>query len=351
MPEAVDKWRGGWPAGHSAPGMTLDDQRPRVRLQNFDDALGLIPHLLGFHPEESLVVLVMDGGRLSLTARLSLADAASPDGLEGVLTRIWCRFPAADAWFVAYTAHREYAWAVLRRCDAFLPEASARRLVAVDGRTWQADDPEGPRGVHDPGSSRAAAEAAMHGLVARRSRAELAALVDGPPATDTGRLVAVAHRVGAEVATGPIGRWPRLMGAALERFDTTGSLDDADAARLAILATHPPARDVALLSMSRECAEAQVDLWRRVVNRTLAVHQGHPLALLGMAAWIAGDGALVSVCLERATRLLPPNGLLRILHQLVDAVTPPTQWDELRPELLAAADPEVSRAVLRPVTG
>lgn len=330
--------------------MTVNDQRPRLRLQNFDDALGLIPHLLGFHPEESLVVLVMDGGRLSLTARLDLADAAWPDGVEGVLTRIWCRFPTADAWFVAYTAHREFAWAVLRRCDAFLPEGSARRLVAVDGQTWQADSPAGPRGVHDPGCSRAAAEAAMHGLVARRSRAELAALVDGPPTADTGRLVAVARRVGAEVAAEPISRWPQLMGTALEDFDGTGRLEDADAARLAILATHPPARDVALLSMSRERAEEQVDLWRRVVNRTLAVHQGHPLTLLGMAAWIAGDGALVSVCLERATQLLPPNGLLRILHQLVDAVTPPTQWDELHPELLAGASREVRKAVLRPVT-
>ena len=331
--------------------MTVNDRRPRVRLQNFDDALGLIPHLLGFHPEDSLVVLVMDGGQLSLTARLDLADAAWPDGVEGVLTRIWCRYPAADAWFVAYTAHREYGWAVLRRCDAFLPEASARRLIAVDGRTWQADSPQGPRGVHDPGCSRAAAEAAMHGLVARRSRDELAALVDGPPTADTGRLVAVAHRVGAEVAADPISRWPHLMGMVLERFDDTGSLDDAEAARLAILAAHPPARDVALLSMARERAEAQVDLWRRVVNRTLAVHQGHPLALLGMAAWIAGDGALVSVCLERATQLLPPNALLRILTQLVDTVTPPTQWDDLRPQLLAAAHPEVRRAVLRPVAG
>ncbi len=328
--------------------MTVNDQRPRLRLQNYDDALGLIPHLLGFHPEESLVVLVINGGELSLTARLDLADAAWPDGVEGVLTRIWCRFPTADAWFVAYTAHREYAWAVLRRCDAFLPAGSARRLVAVDGQTWQADGLAGPRGVHDPGCSRAAAEAAMHGLVARRSRDELAALVDGPPAADTGALVAVAQRVGAEVAGEPISRWAQLMGAALAGFDATGGLDDGDAARLAILTTHPPARDVALLSMSRERADQQIDLWRRVVNRTLAVHQGHPLTLLGMAAWIAGDGALVSICLERATRLLPPNGLLRTLDQLVDAVTPPTQWEELRPELLSGASPEVRRAVLGP---
>lgn len=331
--------------------MTVNDARPRVRVQTCDDALGLIPHLLGFHPEESLVILVMEGGALTVTARLDLAETSWPDGVEGVLTRIWCRFPNADAWFVVYTAHREYAWAVLRRCDAFLPDGRSRRLLAVAGNTWQADGPDGPRGVHDPTCSRTAAEAAMHGLVARRSRAELAALLDGPPSADVGKLVSVAHRVGAEVAAERISRWPDLMARTLERFDATGTLDDEDAARLAILATHTPARDVALLLMSREREEEQIDLWRRVVNRTLAVHQGHPLTLLGMAAWIAGEGALVSVCLERAARLLPPTSLLRTLHHLVQTVTPPTQWDELRPELLAGASREVRLAVLRPVAG
>ncbi|MCA0253274.1 MAG: DUF4192 domain-containing protein [Actinobacteria bacterium] len=321
--------------------MTVNDERPILRLRSVDDGLGLIPHLLGFHPEESLVVLVLDGGQVALTARLDLAEAAGPDQVEGVLTRIWCRFPAADAWFVAYTAHRAYAWAVLRRCDRFLPASAARRTIAVDGRTWQADGPRGLRGVYDPGSSRTAAEAAVRGLVARRSRAELAALVDGPPAADTDRLVSVAERVGAELAAEP--RWPELMGRALGGF--AGTLDDAAAARLAMLASHPVARDVALLSMSRARAEQQVELWRQVVNRTLAVHQGHPLALLGMAAWIAGEGALVSVCLERAGRLLPPAGLLRILRGLVDQVTPPDSWDELQPQLLAAASGEVRQAL------
>ena len=329
--------------------MTVNDARPRVRLQNCNDVLGLIPHLLGFHPEESLVVLVLERGVLVLTARLDLADATRSQGVERVLTRIWSRFPAADAWFVTYTSHDEYAWAVLRRCDAFLPAAASRRLIAVAGDTWQADGPTGQRGVHDPGCSRTAAEAAVQGLVARGSRAELAALLDGPPAADTGRLVAVARRAEAELTAEPIRRWPRLMGRALERFRVTGNLGDADAARLAILATHPAARDVALLTMSRVQAELHVELWRRVVNRTLAVHQEHPLALLGMAAWIAGEGALVSVCLERATRLLPPTGLLRILHGLVEAVAPPGEWDDLRPELLAGASHEVRRAVLRPV--
>ncbi len=331
--------------------MTVNEQRPVVRLRTFDDALGLIPHLLGFHPEESLVVLVVTDGALSLTARVDLAEVARPDALEGVLTRIWSRFPRADAWFVVYASHREYAWAVLRRCDAFLPGERGRCLIAVDGRTWQVDHPRGPRGAYDPGCSRTAAAAAVQGLVARGSRAELAALVDGPPPADTDRLVAVAQRAGVELAGVAMSRWPELMGEAVGRLSVQEEFQDVEAARLAILAAHQPARDVALLAMSRMQITRHVELWRRVVNRTLADHQGHPLVLLGMAAWIAGEGVLVSVCLERASPLLPPTGLLRILSGLVDTVTPPSQWEELRPQLLAAASREVRRAVLRPVVG
>lgn len=296
------------------------------------------------------MILVLVDGRLALTARLDLADAARPAGAENVLGRIWSRFPTADAWLVAYAAHRDYAWAVLRRCDALLPASAGRWLMAVDGATWQATGPDGPCGAHDPRSSRTAAEAAVHGLVARRSRAELAALLDGPGNDETDALVSIAHQVGEELAAEPMSRWPRLMGRALERFEATGRLEDADAARLAALATHPSARDVALLTMSRARAEQQIELWRRVVNRTLDDHQGAPLVLLGMAAWIAGEGVLVSVCLERVVNLPAPAGLLGILHGLVDAVVPPNQWDELRPELLASASHEVRRAVLRPVS-
>lgn len=328
--------------------MTANRIQPAFRLRSYDDALGLIPHLLGFHPEESLVVLVIDGHRLRLTARLDLSDAAQPDVVEGTLARIWARFPTADAWFVAYTAHREYAWAVLGRCDAFLPADRDRYLVAVDGGTWQAGSPDGSRGVHDPASNRVAAEATVRGMVARRSRKELAALLDGPPPSDTEALVEVARRVGSELAQEPVSQWPMLMGGALRRLAATAELTDDDAARLATLAADPNARDVALLTMSRRHGERSVELWRRVVNRTLPVHQGHPLALLGMAAWLAGEGALVSICLERAYELAPPTGLLGILDQMLNGVIPPTHWDQLRPELIAAANDDVRRAVLRP---
>jgi len=330
--------------------MNLPDERPRLRLRTIEDALGLIPHLLGFHPEESLVVLVVDGGLVAVTARVDLAESSLPDGVEAVLSRIWRRFPAADAWFVAYTADADLGWAVLERCDAFLDTAAFRRLTLVDGGRWRTDHPDGPCGRHDPTASLMAAEATVHGLVARPSRADLARLLDGPPEDEVDGLLALAGRVDAELAGLRQGRWAGVMGEALRGFRLRQQLTDADAARLALLAAHPDARDVALLAMARPEASQHLDLWRRVVNRTPPAHQGYALALLGMAAWITGEGALASMCLERAELLVPESYLVGILGHVTDAVVPPSVWDELRPGLLASASAPVRRAVPRPLS-
>ncbi|MDQ7992766.1 MAG: DUF4192 domain-containing protein [Propionicimonas sp.] len=330
--------------------MNPHDPRPRLRLRTVDDALGLIPHLLGFHPQDSLVVLVVDAGVVAVTARVDLADTSAPDGAEAVLARIWRRFPAADAWFVAYTTDRELGWSVLERCDAFLGGGACRRLTLVDRDTWYADRPGGPHGRHDPTSSPMAAEATVHGLVARPSRADLAALLDGPPAAELAGLGDLAERAGAELSGQRDTRWAGLMGQALREYRSRQRLTDEEAARFAILAAHPDARDVALLAMSRPDAAHHLELWRRVVNRTPPLHQGYALALLGMAAWITGEGALASICLERAEVLVPESYLVGILSHVTDAVVPPSVWDELRPGLLATARAPIRRAVLRPAS-
>ena len=141
-----------------------------------------------------------------------------------------------------------------------------------------------------------------------------------------------------------------MMGRALRSHRQHDRFGDDEAALLALLSRHSRARDVALLAMSRADAAWHVALWQRVVNRTLPVHQGHPLALLGMAAWLTGEGALAAICLERAEVLVAPTRLVAILSHVIDAVVPPRLWDDLRPELLASAELPVRRALALPAS-
>lgn len=328
--------------------MRTSNEVPRIRLGSIVEALDMIPHLLGFQPVESLVVIVVEGGQVQVTARVDLTDALEPFVLNDPLGRLWQRFPAADAHLIAFTADRALGWRVLGDCDLRLPEPISRSLTLVDGDTWQGEGPDGPSGRLGGWGSRVAAEAVYHGLVARASREELAATLDGPIGDAAQAAQEAFERQETTVAGTRRTRWPALMGDAIRDFRPERGVDDDKAARLAIMLRDPDARDAALLAITREDSEHHRALWTAVVRRCPPTWQGHPLGVLGVACWAGGDGAMVSICLERAELLVPESRLVRILGELLRAVMPPSAWDGLRQDLLRSAPPRVRRAACPP---
>ena len=318
----MDNWTiGGFFAitiGMSKTAMTL-------KIRSIDDLLGVVPHLLGFQPTESLVLVVAEGGRVVVTARADLAEVARPGAAEELLGRITIRFPDASFWLIAYGTAAAQCWQVLGRCERFLPADTVAYVVRVDGRRWWADSPDAPPGVYSPSGNALSELAARHGLPARPSRADLATLVQADPDVDPG---AFARAEGLVAATSASHR-PELMRQTLAE-SLGGQPDDARCARLAVLADDSDARDVALLSMDSEDAAAHLTLWRRVVRRCLPSYQAQVLGLLGMAAWIAGDGALSVICLERAEALEPGLPLVEILKLTNAMMVSPDSWPEIR---------------------
>lgn len=308
---------------------------PLLRITGIAEALGVIPHLLGFHPTESLVVLVMLEGKVQVTARIDLAPMDDPAACGDLLDRLWARYPGAGAWFVAYTSEESLAWRVLSTCAAATHSTRDYRLVHVDGARWWADSPQTAPGRHDPTCTRLAAEATVLGLPARESREALAATLDGPADDEVEALVEVAAQQEQALAGWSRRRRRSEVRRLLGRFADGALLSDECCARLALLVQDPVVRDEALLSITRADAERHVSGWTQVVRRSLLPLQAFPLGLLGVAAWVAGNGALQMICLERAIRLAPNCGLVRVLSDVNDLVLPPETWDELRPELVA----------------
>src|SRR5437879_4775409 len=63
--------------------------RPILRVNNAADLLALVPYLVGFHLESSLLILALDGRRILLTARLDLPTPGSPAApMEAALGRL-----------------------------------------------------------------------------------------------------------------------------------------------------------------------------------------------------------------------------------------------------------------------
>jgi hypothetical protein len=325
---------------------------PRLRVTNPAEVAELIPYLVGFIPEESLVVIVTRGNRVEVTARADLTDLAPHGSAEVLLDRIWGRFPDADAYLVAYTDDHQAGWDMLQRCDAHLEPGIGRQAMLVDHDTWELADGEAGR-VDRYGP--ASAQAAYYGLQVRPSRTDLEAGFASAPDTDTltQRVAAVLDELPSpRDTTAIINLTSELLTRNLPPADpaqpSARVVPVEDAIKLAVLAQNPSAQSLALLSMSREDAPQHLQLWRAVVNQTPDYGAEAPLYLAGMAAWISGDGASAVVALDRSIDLAPtdqPTGQVRLLSQLIDQVVPPSAWETIRGEVLAASDPRVRAAV------
>jgi hypothetical protein len=327
---------------------------PRLQMHHPGEVAELIPYLVGFTPEESLIVIVTRNGRVEVTARVDLPDIQAPGATEDLLDRIWARFPDADAFLVAYTDDHTLGWNTLHRADAHLAGLADRQTMLIDDGTWELAD--GEYGTVDPAGP-VATQAANYGLKLRPSRADLQAAFGSAPDTDQ-----LATRIGAVLDTLPR---PRDTDAILdltadliqrhlpaEPTDPTrpaqAQVPLEDAIKLAVLTQNPSAQSLAVLSITRDNAPEHLALWRNVVNQVPAYGAEAPLYLAGMAAWISGDGASAVVALDRSVDLNhgeQPTGQVRLLSQLIDQVVPPTAWEHIRDDVLADADPRVRTAL------
>ncbi|MFT4295006.1 MAG: DUF4192 domain-containing protein [Micropruina sp.] len=321
--------------------MTSDTSVPVARVRDLPDLLGVIPHLLGFHPEESMVLIVIDNGRIELTARADLGDLQPANHLELMIDRMLLRWPAAGMWLVAYAAEERAGWALLRRGRKHLGDAMIGDPACVSGGRYRVGDCWGPQFDHDPRSSAAAASATLHGLQARPRRGMLAEQLRADPG-QAATVEACWFRALQRAMPLDSSAWVReLLGALASALRDPAGLGPDELAWLGLLINHPQARDQAVLSLEPAAADSWVELWSRVVRACPHGTQSQPLAVLALAAWVNGNGALQTVCLEELEAQGVRPGLQDMLEDLNEGIIPPSEWDDLRVrfrDLLEEAD-------------
>ncbi len=324
--------------------MSVSEQPVRLAVRTVDDLVGLVPYLMGFHPEESLVAVLLQDGRVEVTARVDLAAVSQAGALDSLLGRLFERFPRAEGWFLAYTDDHALAWDVLADCVELVGVVRLGRVLQVGSEQWRADCPDGPVGTTAGVVAPAAAEATVLGLPARASRRELAAGLAGPPDAEVEGLVARYETAGAELEELGVRGRRRLLRRLLR---APGHVGVDDCVRLALLAGRPEGQLAVLRGLGRAGAHQQLALWTAVVRRCLSGQRPVVLGVIGMAAWQTGDGALQVVCLEELDRIAPESPLAALLEWLNLNVVPPGEWDELREALLGVLATEL-RAAGRP---
>lgn len=340
------------------------DTSPSYRITSPADLLALVPSVLGFHPEESLVLVVTAGDLGNLHVRLDLPlDDDEDEAAEAVRTVV-AAVTKARAHQVALVVYSDEGEAHTEGLVDILVDQLLDRQVGVlcairaDGERWYSFDwgpdccgpDHGPLEgrPYDVSSHPITAQSVLDGRVVFNSRRELA---DSLVGTDLDAIEAVEEAADEAVRRlqastrhplGPDsperarahlmteGLWVRER---VRRYVQTGEpLDDGEVGRLVVATVNIDVRDVVWAEITRADARVHVELWRDVVRRTPLDLLAAPAALLAFAAWLAGEGALAWCAVERCQEAEPDYSMAALVSQALVAAVHPSTWQPIPPE-------------------
>lgn len=315
------------------PRAAMLEQPQRITAKRPSDFVVLVPYLMGFQPQESLVAVLFDGSVQQLTARVDLVPTDLIGDLVEQLVNVARRQSADRVVLVAYSADAVLATTTLDRAIERIPFEVIDALYA-DGSRWWSRMCSTPDCCPDEGtpydisSEVVAAEAVFAGMSAVESREAVARRVQGPREQDAPGLRLLAGGIHRELNFRTQGQRAEEMRALVENSLGQPDLDDETCARLAALCVDLAVRDVAWAMMTRADAALHVDLWQQVVSHTAAPYEAAPICLLGMAGWISGNGALQVCCIERMQKVNKRYGMAGLLDNINRRALAPAFWDE-----------------------
>ena len=295
------------------------------------DLLLTIPFLLGFHPQDSLIVLSLTSERrLARVMRTELAllherdsareliDALAWQSIEGVM-------------LVAYTNGEGLSF--LEICENEIRSAgfSLMESIVVTESDWTSRLCEGECGscqhqgnpLPDFESSRIAAEHVIRGHVM--------------PCASEHALAATLAQVGGAIV--PTDERPTLPVAAAhlrsvwERWQATRALLPADVGPTLAALENLALRDYAITIHSSEQLTVAVELWRTLLSHTPSGYRAPVACLLSATSYEAGEGGLARLALDEAIKDDPEYSLARLLNRVMEAGWPPEAFTRMRHEL------------------
>lgn len=309
-----------------------------IRLTSPDEIICAVPMLVGFHPTDSLVVLVLGDGAgagVRLTARMDVAPLLEPGALVVALRDLLARVPGVSG--VILVAFCEDPPGVLARCagQAVHPAVPLVDLITTDGRRWwalgcRAAGCEGAHRLVD--SSRVRAELVVAGLAALPDRATVERRYAGPASPSPRQVEAVRREVAGWDADRVRSRCLDLVdggGGPPGDAPTTAAWQVDEPLELAVLVSDPEVARWLWWQTPTERARQWHQRWTDVVAAAPDEVALAPLVMCGLTAWLCGEGAAHVVCLERLDRFgdgAPLGDLVTAVRAIHDRVVPPQCW-------------------------
>ena len=335
-----------------------------VRVRDIGELAAGLPHLVGFRPHESVVLIGLggeSGRRVGLTVRADipapehgrelarvLSGSLCRDRPDGALVLVVSEAPDEECAGEPDIPHRGLVWEMVTALAEYAVPVGDAVLVR-DGRWWSYDCPDhccAPgRGMPLPtGVTELEVASIATGTVVAGTREDLVARI-APPSPDPGAMADTCVRMAGECTAAILadGReavaeeaWAAVT-AAVARCRPGGPADgltDAEVARIVCGLRDGEVRDRAFgLALGSEAAAAE-QLWTECTRRAPAPLDAVPATLLAVSAWLRGDGAMANIALDRAVDSDPGYAFARLLSDALAACLTPS---DLRALLVGAA--------------
>jgi uncharacterized protein DUF4192 len=358
---------------HSATARELTVADSRVTLRGPADLADALPYLLGYHPDDSIVLIGLHGARGRLGGRIRTGipedperwgeaaeqlasclvegskarggrpdaavvylcqDASGGDRARDVMERLRplaqlvrtaCgarEVPVFEALFLSRSRYWSYCCPGQECCSGAgseLPRAGTSPMAAaaayagirVQGSLKQLSQRLSPVAEPVAGRQVRAFDVTATSLVPRM----LGTTDDS--ATVRGETLELAERLIGRFGGDPAPKKPEE--AADARDDAT--LTSEDAARLVLGLQDRLTRDRAAEWMEGPEAPSALRLWRALARRCVHAYEGHaaaPLTLAGWVAWSSGDDTGARVALSRALAADPEYVFANLLYQALN---------------------------------
>lgn len=305
-----------------------------LTLKGPDMVVAAIPHLLGFTPENSLVLVVLNpSSSVRVTVRLDLL-CRSKDRLiwNGAFREAVAAAgaPGSDVIVVAYGSSRDSRAVkeTLRLADRELIACVVLDRLLVVGERWFSLDCGDTNCCPAEGHSMSSA---MGEAIGKRlgseavlsSRSELARTLASDPST--------VERVAACIATVPPIEEPRrdiAIEHAMSRL-RTGDVEFEDAALVMVALRDVPVRDTLiwdLLSLRREEWPVVAASLREILRSAPSADLAPAATLLSIMEWQCGRGAHAMVAVECAMAADPDYRLAELIHMMLIHLPDPKEW-------------------------
>ncbi|CRK55788.1 hypothetical protein [Alloactinosynnema sp. L-07] len=314
-----------------------------LELDNGGDLVAAVPHLLGFHPSESAVVVTVepDGDTFAVgpVLRADLPASAEVVGLSAHLADTCSRHRVGRALVVIVggpgrLSHRDFVDQLIADLNAVgvvVDHPLWVRTGAAGEMWWCYAEPECSGVVPDPDITPFAVMRAVEGAITYPTREALvASLAPDPPDILDQRARALDTLVGAEVRAAihgecdpnALARDMALIHAAVAEFaSATRAEPDLDEDRLVALTlalTQEDVRGECFKIVLSADADAATRLWTRLTRSAPAPERAEPACLLAIGAHLRGDGVLANAALDVALAADPGHevaGMLKIAVQ------------------------------------